>query len=242
MELQDKAALLTGASRGIGRALAVELARSHCKLLLTALEEDELSSLAMELISKFSTQVTAMPADLTNPDSRQSLLDWVRAHDLSPDILINNAGGGSFSRFEATEWSNIEKTLSLNIDAFTHILHVLIPILKQRPRAKIVNISSAISRLPYPGLAAYGATKGFTASLSESLACELAESHVSVLCFNPGFTETQFMVSSGMDMSRVPAFLIKSPEKVASRIIRAIEQDRIWAYSDLPTSTFKFRF
>jgi short-subunit dehydrogenase len=109
----------------------------------------------------------------------------------------------------------------------------LIPVLSTRPEAKIVNISSGISRLPYPGLAVYGAAKGFLSSFSESLACELTDTNVSVLCFHPGFTDTHFMSSAGMDMRRAPRVLVSTPETVAGRIVRAIEKDRCWAYSDL---------
>lgn len=240
MELRDKVVVLTGASRGIGRALAVELARSRCRLLLTALEKDELSSLASDLVVRYSAHAAAMPADITDPSSRQNLLNWIRSRAEPPDILINNAGGGFFSRFASADWRDIEKTLSLNLYASTHLMHELIPLLKKRPRAKIVNISSASARLPYPGLAAYGAAKGFISSLSESLTCELAGSHLSVLCFHPGFTGTQFMTSAGMDMSRIPKFLITTPEKVATRIVRAIERDRSWDYSDLATRVGSF--
>jgi short-subunit dehydrogenase len=76
----------------------------------------------------------------------------------------------------------------------------LLPVLKSRPPAKTANTSSGIARLPYPGLAVYGATKAFVSGLGESLSCELHGTHVDVLCFHPGFTETSFMQSAAMDM------------------------------------------
>jgi short-subunit dehydrogenase len=233
VELPGKVAVITGASRGIGRALAFALAESGCKLLLTALEKDELAFLANVLTTELGASVDAMPADLVKDSNRRLFLDWISTREEPPDILINNAGGGHFGRFTSSSWSDIERTLILNIHVPTFLIRGLIPVLSARPQAKIVNISSGISRLPYPGLAVYGAAKGFLSSLSESLTCELAGTNISILCFHPGFTETHFMSSAEMDMSRVPGFLIRTPEVVASRIVKSIKKESCWAYSDL---------
>ena len=235
MELTGKLVILTGASRGIGRALAIELAKSGGSLLLTALEEDELSTLSNELRSKFSGDVATMAVNLSDPGDRKNLIDWIKKWKVPPDILINNAGLGYFGRFEDSDWGGIEKTIALNISAFTHLTYELIPVLKKRPSAKIVNISSGIARLPYPGLAVYGATKGFVSSFSESLASELAGTSISVLCFHPGFTMTSFIKSAGMDLQKVPKILLHSPEQVATQVVWAIKKDKQWAYSDFLT-------
>ncbi len=235
MELNNRVVVLTGASRGIGRALAHEFARAGCTLLLTALEEDELSSLEEELEGKYSVPVASMAANLTDKASREALIEWIRNREESLDVLVNNAGAGFFGRFELSEWESIEMTLALNIHGCTHLSHALIPRLKERPRAMIVNISSAIAWLPYPGLAVYGAAKGYLSSLSASLASELSDTSVGVLCFHPGMTMTHFFGSARMDMSRVPKRLITTPEKAAARIIRAIEDDRQWVYGDTIT-------
>jgi hypothetical protein len=235
MELHGKLAIITGASRGIGRALAIELAKSDSKLLLTALEEDELVAFANELRSKFSISVASMAADLSNYESRKSLINWILNWKEPPDILINNAGLGYFGRFEGSDRNRIEKTIALNISALTHLTYELTPILKKRPNAKIVNISSGMARLPYPGLAVYGATKGFVSSFSESLASELRGSPLSILCFHPGFTMTSFIGSAGMDMSKIPKMLIHTPEEIATQILEAIKKDKQWTYSDFLT-------
>jgi short-subunit dehydrogenase len=235
MEISNKLAIITGASRGIGRALAVELGKSGCGLLLTALEGDELSTLSQEIRRKFSVNVDTMAVDLSDPESRKNLIDWIRKCKTPPDILVNNAGIGYFGRFEDSEWSRIEKTIALNISALIHLTYELVPVLKKRLSAKIVNIGSGIARLPYPGLAVYGATKGFISSFSESLASELAGSSISVLCFHPGFTMTSFIGSAGMDLQKVPRILLHSPEEVAIQIVLAIRKDKPWAYSDFMT-------
>ena len=235
MELAGKLAIVMGASRGIGRALAIELAKSGCSLLLTALEEDELSSLSNGLRTKFSVDIATMAVNLSDPGDRKNLIDWIKKWEKTPDVLINNAGLGYFGRFEDSDWNTIEKTIALNISSFTHLTYELIPVLKRRPSAKIVNISSGMARLPYPGLAVYGATKGFVSSFSESLASELAGTSISVLCFHPGFTMTSFIKSAGMDLQKVPKILLHSPEQVAAQIVWAIKKDKQWAYSDFMT-------
>ncbi len=235
MELSGKLAIVTGASRGIGRALVTELAKSGCNLLLTAFEEDELFALSNELRSKFSVPVEGMACDLSHLESRKNLINWILNWKEPPDILINNAGLGYFGRFEDSDWKRIEKTIALNICAIIHLTYELIPILKKSPSAKIVNISSGMARLPYPGLAVYGATKGFASSFSESLASELAGTSISVLCFHPGFTMTSFIGSAGMDMSKVPKILLHTPEEIATQIFEAIKKDKQWAYSDFVT-------
>ncbi len=235
MELSAKLVIITGASRGIGRALATELAKSGCNLLLTALEEDELSALANELRSKFSINVEAMACDLSDLESRKNLINWILNSKEPPDILINNAGLGYFGRFENSDWNRIEKTIALNIYALIHLTYELIRTLKNRPSAKIVNISSGMARLPYPGLAIYGATKGFVSSFSESLSSELNGTSISILCFHPGFAMTSFISSAGMNMQKVPRILVHSPEDIAMQIVRAIRKDKQWAYSDFLT-------
>jgi hypothetical protein len=235
MDLSGRQVVLTGASRGIGHALATELAKSGCRLILTALEGDELLALSNELRFKSSFDVAMMAADLSDPTDRKNLLDWIKAHKKPPEVLINNAGIGYFERFDSSNWSNIERTVALNISALIHLTYELIPVLKRRPQAKIVNISSGIARLPYPGLAVYGATKAFVSSFSQSLATELAGTSIDVLCFHPGFTMTSFISSAGMDMHKVPKILIHTPEEIAAQVIRAIKKDKQWAYSDLVT-------
>ena len=235
MELSNKLAIITGASRGIGRALAIQLAKSGCGLLLTALEGNELSALSNELRSKFPISVASVASDLSDPKSCKNLIDWIKKCEMPPDILVNNAGLGYFGRFEDSNWANTEKTIALNISVFIQLTYELIPVLKKRPSAKIVNISSGIARLPYPGLAVYGATKGFVSSFSESLASELAASSIRVLCFHPGFTMTSFIGSAGMDLQKVPKMLLHTPEEVATQIVLAIRKDKPWAYSDFMT-------
>ncbi len=233
MDLANKVVLVTGASSGIGRALAHELARRGCRLLLTALEGPQLEAVVEPLRSTENARVEYLPADVTDPSSRGALLEWIRSRGTPLDVVVSNAGGGRFARFSKASWKDLRTTIALNVEAPTHLLRELLPDLKARPEARIVIVSSGIGRLPYPGLAVYGASKGYLSSLGETLACELLGTRVGVLVFFPGFTRTGFMEAAGMDMSRVPGFMIGSPEAVARRIVRCIERGRQWSYSDL---------
>lgn len=236
MKLVGKTVLLTGASRGIGLALARQLAQSGCQLLLTALEEDELSAISKEL-TKLNINIHSFAVDLSDIDQRHLFLNKIKQSHRDLDILINNAGiGGQFGRFVRQDWDDIQRIISLNILASLHLTRELIPLLKKRPQAKIVNISSGVARLPYAGLAVYGASKGFISSFSESLACELYNTNIKVLCFHPAFTDTPFIKSSQMDLQHVPQFMIHSAEKMAKRIIRAIKKDRLFVFSDTLTT------
>lgn len=235
MQLTGKTVVVTGASRGIGRALACALAELRCRLVLTALENDELGDLARGLESRHGTPVLSKACNLVDERARRALIDWLKSLDPAPDILVNNAGAGRFRSFASSDWGDVERTVILNALAPTQLIHGLLPVLAARPEAAIVNISSATARMPYPGLAVYGACKGYVSSLSESLACELAETRIHLLCVHPGFTMTRFMDTAGMDMRKIPGWFVHPPEAVAARIIKILEQDRAWSYSDPAT-------
>lgn len=232
VKLSGKTAIVTGASRGIGRCLALALAKEGCPLLLTALEADELAAVVADIEARSDIGVASHVADLTDPAGRLALVEWIRQRDEIPDILINNAGAGWFGAFGDSSWDSLERTLLLDVHVPTFLMHAVLPILKGRPEAMIVNISSAVGSLPYPGLAAYGATKGYLSSLSASLQCELSSGHVHVLCFHPGFTATSFIASAGMDLSKVPRFMVARPESVADNIVRAMKRNAYWVYGD----------
>jgi short-subunit dehydrogenase len=233
MDLAGRFVLVTGASSGIGRALALELAGRGSRLVLTALEEGQLAGVAAEIEARHGGHVEVRAADLSDVAGRDDLLAWLRSRADPLDVVVSNAGGGWFARFTAAPWEDLRRTIALNVDAPTHLLRALLPLLLARPEGRVALISSGIARLPYPGLAAYGAAKGYLASLGESLACELLGTRVRVMVFFPGFTRTGFMEAAGMDVSRVPGHMLGSPERVARQIADGISRGRRWRFSDL---------
>lgn len=233
MQLQGKLAVITGASKGIGRALSGALAQSGCDLFLTDIEEESLKSVAAGLKELFDVQIKFLSADLMLESDRQRLILELQGLNNPPDILINNAGIGYFERFAESSISNVLRVIQLNIVATVMLTREFISMVKNRSESKIVNISSSISRLPYSGMAVYGATKGFISSFSESLASELYGTNISVLCFHPGFTKTEFLSAANMDTHKTPQFLFRTPEFVVNKIITAIKKDKTWAYADI---------
>jgi short-subunit dehydrogenase len=235
MQLQGKVAAITGASRGIGKALAFALGKRGCHLLLTGLERRELEDVARTLETAHGRAVPWLALDLVEADGAPAFIEWVRSRDPPLDILVNNAGAGQFASFAGSAWSDAERTLLLDALVPTRLIHGLLPILRRRPEAAIVNVSSASARVPYCGLAVYGASKSYLSSLSDTLAAELSGTGVRVLCIHPGFTRTQFLTSAAMDMSRIPDWFMHEPEDVADRIVGMLEGDKAWAYGDLAT-------
>lgn len=235
MELAQKVVAITGASRGIGRALALALGRRECRLLLTGLERQELEDLARQLEADHGRPVPWLAVDLVDPDGAGALIEWIRNRDPPLDVLVNNAGAGQFATFAVSPWEDVERTLILDALVPTRLIHSLLPILRSRPEAAIVNVSSASARIPYCGLAVYGASKSYLSSLSDTLSAELSGTGVQVLCIHPGFTKTEFLISAGMDMSRIPDWLMHEPEEVAERIVEMLVRDRTWVYGDAAT-------
>ncbi|MEN8145715.1 MAG: SDR family NAD(P)-dependent oxidoreductase [Gemmatimonadota bacterium] len=233
MILRDKTALITGASGGIGRATASALAAAGSRLVLTALEPKDLDRITREL-TDCGAKVTSFAANLLDEEDRKALLDWTR-NQAPLDILVNNAGIGHFAPFSASKWEDIERVFTLVASVPTRLIHALLPVLLTRPEAAIVNVSSGTYRIPYSGLAVYAASKAYLSSLSQTLATELDDTAVRVLCLHPGFTATGFFTTAGMDTRRIPGWAISSPERVAKRIVRMLEKNDPWAYSDFAT-------
>jgi short-subunit dehydrogenase len=189
--LNGKWALVTGASAGIGVALARELASRGANLILTARRIDRLETLAAELRAK-GTDVRTVAADLNDPAAPQQIYDATAGAGLEVDILINNAGLGQFSAFQR---SSIEQELSqirVNCEAMVRLTRLFVPAMVERRRGWIMILASTASFQPVPYLTTYAATKGFDRFFALGLAAEMAQHgiHVTALC--PGPTESEF--------------------------------------------------
>ena len=181
-------ALVTGASSGIGRDIARELARRGYDLILTARRADRLRELAAEL----PVAVEVLPADLTD---RAQVTDlWERVKDQDIDILVNNAGRGLFGPFDETDLDTELEMLEVNIVALHTLTKRFLPKLKARGTGRILNVASSAAFLPGPLLSSYYASKAYVLRLSEAVAEELRRSGsrvtISVLC--PGPVPTEF--------------------------------------------------
>ena len=209
-------ALVTGASKGIGKAFALLLAKSGYNLLLVARSETDLRELS-ELIEK-EHQVKAfyLATDLSTDTAATQVADWCAIHTNQLSVLINNAGYGLWGNFDKMSLSEQLNMLNLNLNVVIQLTHHLLPTLSQQNNAYILNISSTAAYQAVPTLALYAASKSFVLSYSRALRYELKNSPVSVSCLCPGPTATGFSSRAGMDaLADLAEKFNMSPEDVA---------------------------
>ncbi len=152
-----------------------------------------MEKIAEEIRSKhLGIEVIVLAADLSDAGQRVALVEKAKERGYVPELLINNAGLGDYGEFVTAEWNVLESMLQVNIEALTHLSHLIAPGMVERGRGAILNISSLASTLPIPDFAVYAATKAYVSSLSEALRIELAESGVDVMHLCPGPVKTEF--------------------------------------------------
>lgn len=192
-------ALVTGASKGIGRAIATSLAQRKCDLLLVARSKDLLEQLADELRVKYSINVQHFVIDLSLPDAPNRILDWCNQNNFAVHILVNNAGYGLAGIFENHAWQKHNDLMTVNMNMPVQMIHTFLPILRQQKQhSYILNIVSTTAYQALPKLALYAAAKSFMLSFSRALQFELKNSNVSVTAVSPGSTDTDFVKSAEM--------------------------------------------
>ena len=191
-------ALVTGASRGIGRAIAFELARRGYDLLLVARSEDQLAALAQAIGDAHQRQARVLATDLAAPGAAETVAAWAIAQTDQLAVLVNNAGYGLWGRFEQLGLAEQQNMLQLNMHLPVALTHVLLPALHQAPQAYILNVASTAAYQAVPSLALYAASKAFLLSFSRGLRYELKSSGISVTCLSPGATTTGFADRAGM--------------------------------------------
>jgi uncharacterized protein len=206
--------LITGASAGIGAALARVFAQSGHALVLTAQHEAPLNAVANEIAAAGLVRPHVIVADLASPDGPARLAAGLRAAGLEPAIVVNNAGIGLLG--EAAELDRVQQLamIDLNIRALTDLsLRWLDSI--TRHRGGILNVASIAGFFPGPGMAVYHATKAYVLSFTEALHEELKSAGVRVCALCPGPVETEFFERAGLPHDYFPAYLNRSAERVA---------------------------
>ncbi|EDM38824.1 short-chain dehydrogenase [Pedobacter sp. BAL39] len=216
-------ALVTGASKGIGREIALQLAGAGYQLLLTARSEEELAVLSALIKAKYKVQVSYLPCDLGAPGGASQVASWTKEQKLPLSILINNAGYGLFGAFDQLGLKDQQDMLHLNIEAVVSLTHQLLPLLKQQAQSYVLNLGSTASYQAVPSLAVYSATKAFILSYSRGLRYELKGSNISVTCLCPGPTATGFASRAGLDaFAELAEKFNMSPVDVAKAGLRAM--------------------
>jgi len=231
MPLDGCHALITGASAGIGREFACQLADRAALLLLVARREARLHRLRDELqAQRPKLQIEIHRTDLARHGDVESLLAWIEGQNFHPDLLINNAGLGDLGAFASSDPAKVENILQVNVVALTRLTRALLPQMIARGQGAILNVSSSASFLPIPNFAVYAATKAYVTSFSEALRGELHGSgiHVSALC--PGPVKTEFSAVARRKEStstpNEPEIACVPVKQVVADALRGIERNK----------------
>ena len=222
-------ALVTGASAGIGEALARKYASSGCDLVLSARREERLHALAHALQKDHGITCLTVPLDLFQPDAPLQLVDAITRADRHVDILVNNAGYGLAGRFQDTSWKDQSEFLQLMLAAPAELAHILLPGMMDRDWGRILNVASIAGMAPAAaGHTLYAATKAAMIRFSQSLHAECLGSNVHVTALCPGLTWTEFHDVNGQRerMNRTSRLLWQTAEQVAEEGWKACERNK----------------
>jgi short-subunit dehydrogenase len=220
-------AMVTGASAGIGTAYAQALAAQGTHLVLVARNVERLEKLAQECRTDYNVDVEVLPADLSDPQQvahvERRLFDSPRL-----DLLVNNAGIGTFGAFQAHPVGAELRQIDLNIGALVRLTHAGIASMTRHGSGTILNMSSIMALAPFPGAAIYAASKAFVSSFSEALHEELRGTGVTVTAAMPGIVQTEFMKEHGNadQLDSIPGFARLKPESVARATLRAARKGK----------------
>jgi uncharacterized protein len=216
-------ALITGASSGIGLAMAERLGRAGIPQVVVARRVDRLE----ELAAKYPG-VEVLAADLTSVDGLSAVAARVVDEDHPIDLVVNNAGFGTSGEFHELDSQRLDKEVRLNIAALTRISRAALGVMVARGRGYLLNVSSVAGFQPAPRLAVYAATKAYVTSLSESLHEEVRGRGVHVTALCPGLTHTEFQNVSRTDSysGQFPSFVWMSADEVAETGLRDVAKGR----------------
>jgi short-subunit dehydrogenase len=215
--------VITGASSGIGEALAKNFAQGGYDLVLVARSEDKLRSLAQRLKADRQVKVWVEPTDLSRRGAAKKLATKLRKQSIEVGILVNCAGIVEHGNFIEMPAASHQGLIDLNVSGLTDMLSHFLPQMVKQGKGRILNVASIAAFQPIPSLATYAATKAYVLSLTESLSEELAGTGVSITALCPGITATN-MLSSVQKKSgglKIPGFAVGDVEEVAAQGYRA---------------------
>ncbi|HEV7732335.1 MAG TPA: SDR family oxidoreductase [Candidatus Binatia bacterium] len=219
--------VVTGASSGIGEALARRLARDRHQLVLVARRTERLEALAAELADRHAVTAHVIATDLLQPGAPTALAEEIERRDLQVDWLINNAGFGTAGRFDRMPVARELDEIRLNVKAPVELTGRILPGMVRRGRGVVMHIASVAGYGPTPYSSTYGATKAFLIAWSEAMVVELEGTGVNVVCVCPGFTRTEFQEKASIDASAVPSFAWQSAEMVADEAVRSSDRSGV---------------
>lgn len=240
-------AVVTGASSGIGRAIALELARRGTGVVLVARDEERLEVLADQLRDVHGVDADVLAADLADDGDRRSVEQRL-ADRPTVDCLVNNAGLGTYGPLAASSADAEQSQVEVNVTALVRLTQVAAMTFRARRHGAILNVSSVAGFQPSPGHATYGATKAFVTALTEAVHEELRGSGVHVTALCPGYTHTEFHARADWQVAGLPAALWMDADEVARAGVAGLERNRAlvvpgatnglasWVSQSLPSS------
>lgn len=208
--------LITGASSGIGFALAEEFAKKGHSLVLSSRIDSELKMIAASMTATYDVNVETVAADLSTPDGPHNIYNFVEASGIDVEILVNNAGLGHLGTFWTVPLEKQISILRVNIEAVLRLTYLFLPKLMQKGHGRLLTTASIAGFEPGPTLAVYHASKAFILSFTEALATELENTGVTVTALCPGATDTDFFPKA--HMTNTKAFQkgpVMAPQEVA---------------------------
>jgi short-subunit dehydrogenase len=233
MQLNTSRFLMTGASGGIGQAMVTQLCAGGAHLLLVGRQSAALQA----LVQQYPGQIQLVVADLRERSGRDVVM--AAARDMGGlNGLINLAGVNQFALLEYQDDEAIAAMVALNVTATLQLTRHVLPLLRQRSSALLVNVGSTFGSIGYPGFAAYCATKFALRGFSEALRRELADTHVKVLYVAPRATRTSMNAAAVVELNRQLKVSMDDPQAVARQIVRAIEREREELYLGWPEKIF----
>jgi short-subunit dehydrogenase len=226
-----KWALVTGASAGIGVALARQLAAGGANLVLTARRKDRLEHLAKELSAAHKIRVGVVAADLAQTAAPPQVFAFTQAKQIPVDLLINNAGFGAYGPFATVETQKLLDMVQVNCSAVVHLTRLYLPEMLQRRRGDILIVASTASFQAVPYISTYAATKAFDLLFAEGLAEEVRPYGVRVCALCPGSTETEFQEVAGQSGVANAMRNRETAEKVARVGLQALAAGKSYVIS-----------
>ncbi|MBC8043612.1 MAG: SDR family oxidoreductase [Rhizobacter sp.] len=194
--------LITGASSGIGKTFAEELASRKKNLILTARSEEKLNVLAASLESAHGISVKVCLSDLSSAGGARRVFEFCKANELNVEAVINNAGVGLTGKFASQPLEPLERIMQLNMISVVNLTHLFLPQMLARKSGKILNVASTAAFQGVPDFAVYAATKAFVLSFTEALHEELSDTGVSATVICPGPTATAFFETAHFGTGR----------------------------------------
>lgn len=225
MERNNDFALITGASLGIGKAIALELSSRNINTLLVALDTPELEETKLLVDEKYDTKVDAFGVDLTDPSAAKQIYDWCDSNGYNVTILINNAGFGDSGYFENIPIEKYCKMIDLNNKAYISLTYQFLPNMKKNGAGYIMNTSSMEATIPLPYKAVYTGTKNFIYYFSLALSEEVRRSGIKVMVLCPGSVLTNEEGLKRIEVQGAKArLMVMMPEDVARIAVKNMFQ------------------